>query len=159
MGRLLAQGTVRTSSSALLQRYREIWQYYSSELHKTQVALQRKRESAELLKGGRGGGKKGGAGGEWGNPQMDQLLRERNAIHSSLRSVGNILSQAMETKDGLRAQRHSLSGANTSLSGLTSNLPSISRVIDAIQRKKTRDNAIVGLVIAGCICFTLWYLF
>lgn len=39
------------------------------------------------------------------------------------------------------------------------NLPSITRVIDAIQRKKTRDNAIVGLIIAGCICFTIWYLF
>lgn len=38
------------------------------------------------------------------------------------------------------------------------NLPSISRVIDAIQKKKTRDNAIVGLIIAGCICFTIWYL-
>ncbi len=51
---------------------------------------------------------------------MDQLLRERNAIHSSLRSVGNILGQAMETKDGLRTQRHSLQGANTTLSGLSS---------------------------------------
>lgn len=38
------------------------------------------------------------------------------------------------------------------------NLPSITRVIDAIQRKKTRDNAIIGLVIAACICFTIWYL-
>jgi len=159
MGRLLAHGT-RTSSSALLQRYREIFNYYTSESHKTQVALQRKRESAELLKGGagRGGGPGAKKGGEWGNPQMDQLLRERNAIHSSLRSVGSILSQAMETKDGLRTQRQGLSGANTGLAGLASNLPSISRVVDAIQRKKTRDNAIIGLIIAGCLCFTIWYL-
>jgi len=51
-----------------------------------------------------------------------------------------------------------LSGANTGLAGLASNLPSISRVVDAIQRKKSRDNAIIGLIIAGCLCFTIWYL-
>lgn len=156
MGRLLAHGT-RTSSSALLQRYREIFNYYTSEFHKTQVALQRKRESAELLKSGAGRGVTKKLG-EWGNPQMDQLLRERNAIHSSLRSVGSILSQAIETKDGLRAQRQGLSGANTGLAGLATNLPSISRVVDAIHRKKTRDNAIIGLIIASCLCFTIWYL-
>lgn len=38
------------------------------------------------------------------------------------------------------------------------NLPSITRVIDAIQRRKTRDNAIIGLIIGACICFTIWYL-
>lgn len=50
MGRLLAQGA-RTSSSALLQRYREILFYYTSEFQKTSVAIQRKKESAELLRG------------------------------------------------------------------------------------------------------------
>jgi Golgi SNAP receptor complex protein 1 len=159
MGRLLTHGA-RTSSSALLQRYREILYYYTTEYQKTQAALQRKRESAELLKGARGPKREGaGSGGEWGNPQMDQLLRERNAIHSSIRSVGNILSQAMETKEGLRGQRHSLTGANTGLAGIGANLPSISRVVDAIQRKKTRDNAILGTLVAGCICFVIWYIF
>lgn len=54
MGRLLAQGA-RTSSSALLQRYREILFYYTTEFQKTSVAIQRKKESAELLRGASGG--------------------------------------------------------------------------------------------------------
>ena len=37
--------------------------------------------------------------------------------------------------------------------------PSIGRVIVAIQQRKYRDNMVVGLVIASCICFTLWWLF
>lgn len=159
MGQMLAHGA-RPSSSAVLQRYREILDYYANDFQKSQTVLQRKRETTELLSTRAGGkpntGTKNGA--DWGNPQMDQLLRERNAIHSSLRGVDSILSQAMETKDGLRAQRHSLTGANTGLAGLANNLPSISRVVDAIQRIKTRDNIIIGLLTACCLCFTIWYL-
>lgn len=54
---------------------------------------------------------------------------------------------------------HSRPSCTTPFKPNPGNLPSITRVIDAIQRKKTRDNAIVGLIIAGCICFTIWYLF
>jgi hypothetical protein len=129
-------------------------------------------------------------------------------------------SQAIETKDNLRAQRTSMTGTTSALSGISGeallpsasplvcvyvlaacvsvyvrvvcgwciscdpagrgldcsadwpilrglnggtfvvcagNLPAVSRIIDAIQRKKTRDNAIVGVLIATCICFTIWY--
>jgi hypothetical protein len=46
-----------------------------------------------------------------------------------------------------------------SLFAFVASFPSINRAIDAIRKKKIRDNAVLGGVIAFCICFALWWLF
>ncbi|CAM9165546.1 unnamed protein product [Heterosigma akashiwo] len=147
----------RTANSALLQRYREILFDYTTEFKNTSVAIQRKRESQELFRSMHGGG--GSGGGAARDPAMEHLLRERNAIGGAMRASNSVIGQAFATRDELRAQGATLQGTSGTLAGITSNLPSIGRVVEAIQKKKYRDNMIVGGVIALLICFTLWYLF
>ncbi|CAM9903847.1 unnamed protein product [Phaeothamnion confervicola] len=162
MGACMARGS-RTANSALLQRYREILFDYTTEFKKTGAAIQRKKESARLFRranapGAAGGG---GGGGGAGGPDADteHLLRERNAIHSSLRSATGVLGQAQEAKESLRQQRSMLSATGSTLSAMSNQFPSINRVVEAIQRRKVRDNVIVGSVIAACLCFAIWWMF
>ena len=145
----------RTANVALLQRYREILFDYSTEFKKTMSSIQRKRDSAELFSGARGGESKGDTSGD---PGMDQLLRERSAITSSLKSVSDVIGQGVEAKNRLMGQRQTLLGSGNTMSSVTAAIPGVNRVIEAIQRKKTRDNIVLALVISGCICFTLWWL-
>ncbi len=67
-------------------------------------------------------------------------------------------SQAFETRNVLGNQRQTLTGANTGLTGLSGNLPSFSRLIDGIQRKKYRESLVVALVVGLLICFTLYWI-
>jgi golgi SNAP receptor complex member 1 len=66
--------------------------------------------------------------------------------------------QAHEARESLRVQRATLTSANSTLAAMSNQFPGIGRVVDAIQRRKARDNLVLGGVIASCICFTLWWL-
>ena len=39
------------------------------------------------------------------------------------------------------------------------NVPSFQRLIDGVQRKKTRETMIVATFIGILLCFTIWWLF
>ncbi|CAN0321726.1 unnamed protein product, partial [Scytosiphon promiscuus] len=82
-------------------RYREILFDFSTEFKKTSAALQRKRETTELFKSSRGGAGQG-------DLEQEHLLREQNAIHSSLQSATGVLGQAAEARESLRHQRATL---------------------------------------------------
>ena len=69
-----------------------------------------------------------------------------------------VVSQAFETRNTLGSQRSSLSGANSGLAGIASNIPSFGRLIDGIQRKKYKESLVVAMFVAVLICFTLWWL-
>lgn len=145
----------RSSSAPLLQRYREILFDYSQEFRKATSTMQRKRESAELFAGVRDRAQNDGSD----DPATEQLLRERNAISNSLRSVSDVLNSGAEVAARLRGQRGSLTGASAALGNIANTVPSLGTVIAAIQRRRNRDNVVLSCVIAGCILFTLYYLF
>ena len=66
-------------------------------------------------------------------------------------------SQAFETKSTLMSQRASLQGSATGITGLVANVPSFQRLIEGVQRKKTRETMLVSLFVGVLLCFTIWY--
>lgn len=40
---------------------------------------------------------------------------------------------------------------------LSNSFAGINSIVAQIRRKKLRNNTILALVIAGCVCFTLWW--
>ena len=159
MGHCVSNGA-RTANTALLQRFREIHYDFKREYEETSSNIQRKRDSIELFRGAArdtqralNGGLDGGDGG------MSHLYREQDSLASSLKSAGSVIGQGNEVRDALWNQRRSLQASSGALGQLSTQFPSIGRVIVSIQQKRYRDNMIVAVVIAGCICFTLWWLF
>ena len=65
-------------------------------------------------------------------------------------------SQAFETKNSLTGQRASLTGSSGGLSNLTANVPGFGRLIDGIQRKKSRETMIIAVVVGVLCCFVIW---
>ena len=137
------------SSEALLQRYREILFDFKTEFEGTRRKIQQKRESAELMRRS-----DGSAPGD--QSEMDKLLRERGAINSSQRMTGDIIGQAMATKDSLEKQRSVFTGSASKMSGLGSVLQGANSLIANIGRRKLRNNVVLALVVAVCLCFMIW---
>lgn len=152
MSQCVAAGS-GAANAALLQRYREIYFDYKRDFDETACTIQRKREQVELF---RGTNTKSSGGADDG---MSHLYREQEAINSSLRSTGNVITQANEVRSALWSQRKTMSGAGSTLNQLSTAYPSIGRVIVAIQQRRYRDNMVVGLVISFGICFLLWWTF
>ena len=65
----------------------------------------------------------------------------------------------METKDTLVDQRRLIVSSSSGLGQIATMFPTLNRLINTIQFKKTRENIVLAMVIAACILFTLWYLF
>ncbi len=124
--------------------------------------VRRKKEARELMRGatmtttttGLGGGE-----GDTNTNGMEHLLRERSSIDASLNSTNAILSQASSVRNELRTQGHNLRGVSSAMSVIAGNIPGLNGLIDKIRKKRLQDDRVVSGVVAGCILFTLWYLF
>lgn len=137
----------------LIKRYQEIHFDYSSEFKNTSTAVARKRESMELFNSS----KKMHA--DDNDSSVAKLLRERNSIAASLRSVNDIISEAWETRSSLSSQRSTLLGASGGLAGLSARVPTFNSLIDNIQRKKYRESLVIVVTVSTIICFFIWWIF
>lgn len=149
-------GGVATGSGhqeGLIKRYHEIHFDYSTEFKSTSATVHRKRESMELFQSSKN------LNSNEQDSSVAKLLRERSSIQASMKSINDVISQAFEAKNALLGQRNSLTGAAGGLTGLAANVPTFNRLIDGIQRKKTRESVIVAVVLGVLACFTIWYLF
>ncbi len=151
-----AERTGRPQHSLLVKRYREILFDCGADFSKTSAAVARKREARELFRGATSSSS-GGAGG--GDASTEQLLRERNAIDNSMKSANSVLGQAANVRSELRAQGASLRGVTGTMAQIAGNVPGLNGLMDMIRKKRQQDDRVVGGVVAGCILFTLWYLF
>lgn len=140
------------SQQAVVGRYREILLDLRSDFEKSKQTVRRATERKELL----GTGPSSMSGSDAG---MDHLLRERNHINNSMNMASNVIGQADSIRSDLRFQGRSLRGAGTLLNQLTTNIPGLNHLVDQIRRRRSRDDKIVAGAIAGCIVFTLWYMF
>jgi len=150
-----SERTGRSQHTLLVKRYREILFDCSTDYQKTSAAVMRRREAIELFAGANTSGKNG----EGEDPDMEHLLRERNAIGSSLRMTSNLINQAEEVSRDLRFQGGSLTNVHGLVGRIAANVPGINHLVDAIKRKRSRDDIILSCVIAACILFILWYVF
>ena len=146
---------VATSKSVLggahLQRCREVLQDDRNFFRKIKSSISKKKESAELFKHA------DARRTELSDTEL--LLREREHISNSSRKVDDIYNAALGTREQLQQQRQSFLRSNSRIAQMLGSLPSMSRIMNAIQKKKTRDQRVLALVIGGCLCFTLWWLF
>lgn len=148
-----AERTGRSQHSLLVKRYREILFDCGADFNKTSASVQRRREAMELFRGANA------TASEGTDPAMEQLLRERNAIDNSMKSANSVLNQAASVRTELRSQGASLRGITGTMASIANNIPGVNTLIDKIRSKRQRDDRIVSGVVAGCILFTLWYLF
>lgn len=65
--------------------------------------------------------------------------------------------QALETKNSLDSQRSRFTNSRSKMNTLSNSFAGINSIVAQIRRKKLRNNTILALVIAGCVCFTLWW--
>ena len=150
-----------THKDSLIKRYDEIYFDYMGEFQNTSTALRRKRESMKLFENAANSPDKMGAGGGDGDDDSAtaKLLKERNTIASSMRSIGDVISEASEARFFLKEQRSLLEGGFGHLGGMNTRLPTFNQVIDGIQRKKFKDMAITAAIIGFCMIFIIWWVF
>ncbi|CAI5739363.1 unnamed protein product [Hyaloperonospora brassicae] len=135
---------------AVLQRYRELYFDFNTEFRRSMSTLQEKRDAQKLF-GNRS------HNGHSDDMEMDSLLNERRAVDSSRSMTGSIIEQAMATRNALANQRRQFTSSHGKVATLGSSFAGINTLVEQIRRKKMRNNTILALVIAGCICFTLWW--
>ena len=138
----------------VVKRYREILFDLTGDYQKAQQVWQRSQQRMELFKGANRSNS-----GEIQDPAMESLLRERNHIQNSLNGASQTLAQAQSIRADLGAQRASLTRTMTGIGSIVTAIPGVNSLVDAIRRKRSRDDQILAGVIASCILFTLWYLF
>jgi Golgi SNAP receptor complex protein 1 len=151
-----AERTGRSQHLLLVKRYREILFDCGADFNKTSAAVARRREAKELFRGASSSTAAAAAGS---NPEMEQLLRERNAIDNSMKSANSVLNQAASVRSELRSQGASLRGVGGTMATIAGNIPGLNGLIDKIRKKRQQDDRVVSGVVAACILFTLWYLF
>jgi hypothetical protein len=66
-------------------------------------------------------------------------------------------SVAMAVKDSLHGQRAQLNRTHGKTQDLQASFGSIDTLVLSIRRKKIRNNVVLALTIAACICFVLWW--
>ena len=111
--------------------------------------MQQKRESASLFSRS--------TGRMEDDSETDILLKERSTVDASRSLTDSIIGQAMAAKASLDRQRQQFTSSRGRVTGLTGTFSGIHTVMDQIRRKRLRNNTIIALVIAGLICFTLWW--
>lgn len=154
-----AERTGRSQHLLLVKRYREILFDCSTDFNKTCESVARRREAKELFRGAVSGMNNNGGSGSGANPEMEQLLRERNAIDNSMKSANSVLNQASNVRSELRSQGNSLRGVSGTMANIAGHIPGLNGLIDKIRKKRQQDDRVVSGVVAVCILFTLWYLF
>uniref|UniRef100_M4BFT0 Golgi SNAP receptor complex member 1 n=1 Tax=Hyaloperonospora arabidopsidis (strain Emoy2) TaxID=559515 RepID=M4BFT0_HYAAE len=135
---------------AVLQRYRELYFDFNTEFRRSMSTLQEKRDAQKLF-GNRS------HNGHSDDIEMDSLLNERRAVDSSRSMTSSIIEQAMATRNALANQRRQFTSSHGKVATLGSSFAGINTLVEQIRRKKMRNNTILALVVAACVCFTLWW--
>ncbi len=139
------------------QRFRDVLGGLRQE-HRTQASHLRQRMQAAALLGEAGARSAAGGGGS-GDTSLDAvLLRERSSLLSHNRAIDEILAQAGGTSESLRAQRDTLASAAGRLGGFLTRIPGATQVMGAISARRSWNDTVVGLVIAACVCYSVYHL-
>eukprot|EP00591_Stephanopyxis_turris_P011503 CAMPEP_0195529976 /NCGR_PEP_ID=MMETSP0794_2-20130614/32662_1 /TAXON_ID=515487 /ORGANISM="Stephanopyxis turris, Strain CCMP 815" /LENGTH=265 /DNA_ID=CAMNT_0040661367 /DNA_START=348 /DNA_END=1145 /DNA_ORIENTATION=+ len=152
-----AERSNQNKHTVVVKRYREILFDFQSDFGKVRITMNRKRETMELFNSR--SHKTDLMGGDDQNSDMQNLLRERNAIENSMNSAASIIGQAGEIHSDLRNQRASLTGITGTIMNIAQTVPGLNNLVEQIRKKRNKDDWIVVGVTAGCILFTFWYVF
>mmetsp|Transcript_6978 Transcript_6978/g.13955 ORF Transcript_6978/g.13955 Transcript_6978/m.13955 type:complete len:223 (+) Transcript_6978:100-768(+) len=142
------------TSAAQIQRIREILRDQTAVFRTAQRRLRERREALSLQKFMARGT---GPGGSADRDAESLLMREGESIHNATNAAAAIIDQASAVHGELLSQRRRFMGTTDRLVDMGRRVPGVNTLIRRIQDKRTRDNTILALVIAVCICLILWY--
>ena len=81
------------------------------------------------------------------------------ADEAASRAAADVIAQASDAKSALRSQRNALGLSNGKVLDIGAAMTGVSSLIGRIRQKRTRDNTIIGVVVASCICFLVYWMF
>lgn len=158
MGRAIGESAGTRAHT--LARHRDILRDYSQEFRRQSSVAGAARDRADLLGGaGMGGGTIAlsmGPGGV-GSSSAGLLLRERGTIATSHSALDEVMGTAHGVSSSLGQQRELFEGTGNKLAAVGAAFPVVNTLLNAIRRKKNKDNLILGTVIAVCLLFILIY--
>uniref|UniRef100_A0A0G4F501 Golgi SNAP receptor complex member 1 n=1 Tax=Chromera velia CCMP2878 TaxID=1169474 RepID=A0A0G4F501_9ALVE len=144
----LARGPAQ---QAQVQRFSDIFTDLKREYRRLRSDTERKRERHLLL----------GNASEKGRGDVDDgtrhLLKERGHLEGSLQMLDQVIGQATDSHDRLRAQRFRVTGMGDRMRGILTKFPEMGRVMDRIGLAQYKEQIVLGLVIGSCLCFVLWW--
>lgn len=154
------QSAVNETNSYTLQRYRAILHDYTAEYRKTKESIAAARQRAELLLPSHANEKESLLNGTSQSlrPRTDQLIREKNSLHTSLRITDELIQQAADSHSSLQNQSAMFTSIRSRVSGLRSRFPVVNTLIGRIERQRQKDVIVMASVISVCIIFTFLYI-
>lgn len=145
-----AKSNKSVSANAYLQRCREVLAEDRDFFRKVKSSIAKKEESAELFR-------ERNEARQSELSDTDLLLQEREHIANSNRKVDEIYNAALGTKEHLNHQRRVFLASDGRMSKMLGTFPGMSRIMDAIRKKKSRDQKILAAVIGGLLFFVIWW--
>lgn len=143
-----------------IQRHTEILQGYRQEFNKIRANHITRIEREELLRGsGISTSSLNSNSSNSGLSRREMYLKEASHLNNSHNLINDQISIAMEARDHLTLQRHSLKRLQTRFNDISNRFPVISSLLSRINIRKRRDSIILGAVIAGCTILLLLYAF
>ncbi|XP_072379603.1 Golgi SNAP receptor complex member 1 [Diabrotica undecimpunctata] len=136
-----------------LQRHKDILADLSRDFRKTNSLRESQRQREDLLRG------TDNFRSDGVNNRRDIYLKENQHIHNSDRLVNDQISIAMETREHLTSQRHTLKRLQTRFNDISNKYPVINSLIQRINIRKRRDSIILGLIVSLCTILMLIYSF
>lgn len=143
------------SRSHTLARHRDILHDFQQEFRRLQHVVGAARDRLDLLGGGGGSGQH--APLLQGQNNMGLLLRERGMLSSTNAALDEVMNTAQSVSTSLGQQRSMFEGISGKMSNIGSKFPVVNSLLNAIRRRKNRDNLIIAAVVAACTLFILVY--
>lgn len=89
--------------------------------------------------------------------EVELLLRENNSLTRSIDMTDQSLAAVSDASRALREQHGTLRGSHGKLGTFAAYFPRIDMTLKSIKYYRIRDNLILALVIASCMCFMVFY--
>jgi Golgi SNAP receptor complex protein 1 len=141
------------SRAHTLARHRDILHDFTQEYRRLSSIVGAARERADLL---------GGASGSSSAPLMGGggtglLLRERGILDRSHAAVDQVIGQAQGVASSLSGQRQLFDAIDSKVASIGARFPVVNSLLNAIRRRKNRDNMILAGVMGVCMLLILLY--
>lgn len=147
-------GGLSRAHAAALQGHHEVLDELEAAARRHRSAARHALEAAALLQGGR---EAGGGGGAGGGEADALLLRERSALAAAHKGIDGALAQAAAAHEALLRQRSSLGSTASGLGALVLRVPGLTGLMEAIQRRRSRNDQAIAALVGVVICLALWY--
>ncbi|KAL4537671.1 hypothetical protein Ndes2437B_g08779 [Nannochloris sp. 'desiccata'] len=133
------------SRAHTLARHRDILHDFTQEYRRLSSIVGAARERADLLGGISGTSSAPLMGG--GNTGL--LLRERGLLDRSHAAVDQVIGQAQGVAASLTGQRQLFDAIDSKVASIGARFPVVNSLLNAIRRRKNRDNVILAGVMGG----------